>query len=80
MNDGYGKLFLMLLAIGLIFLAASGRGRAVWSALTTGAAYVASPAPASASGSGTPAPSNPTDLRVPGNNLGSTDLGGSAIG
>lgn len=34
MNNGYGQIFLLLLGIGLILLASSGKGRQVWSLLT----------------------------------------------
>ena len=30
MRDGYGQIFLILLTMGLIFLGASGKGKAVW--------------------------------------------------
>lgn len=33
MNSGYGQIFLLLLAIALILLGASGRAKAVWDAL-----------------------------------------------
>lgn len=36
MSNGYGQIFLLLLAIGLILLAASGKGKAVWDLLTSG--------------------------------------------
>lgn len=38
MKAGYGQLFLLLLAIGAIFLATSGKGYAVWSIFTGNAA------------------------------------------
>lgn len=34
MSNGYGQLVLLLLAIGLIFLAASGKGRQIYAILT----------------------------------------------
>lgn len=57
MNNGYGKIFLLLTAIGLILLATSGRGRAVWQALTGNFSLSGSPA------SQPFRESNPTDLR-----------------
>lgn len=34
MNNNYGKLFLLFAAIGLILLATSGKGLAIWEVLT----------------------------------------------
>ena len=34
MNNSYGALFLMLLAIALIFLGASGKARQIWAIIT----------------------------------------------
>ncbi|WID10859.1 hypothetical protein phiG2_16 [Lysinibacillus phage phiG2] len=34
MKNGYGQVFLLLLAIGLIFLASSGKGLAIYKILT----------------------------------------------
>jgi hypothetical protein len=73
-GDGFGKIFVLLLAIGLIFLAASRKGKAIFDVLRGGVA-----APATATSTpyggyyGTPQPTNPTDLRQPGSTLGETD-------
>lgn len=34
MKNGYGQLFLLILAIGLIFLASTGKGRELWGVIT----------------------------------------------
>lgn len=43
MSNGYGQIFLLLLAIGLILLAGSGKGRQVWDLLTGGNATTSTP-------------------------------------
>lgn len=67
--DGYGKIFLLLAAIGLILLATSGKGRQIFQVLT-GKASVSQSVPQK----------NPTDLRDPSNRLGETDLRTNPIG
>jgi len=52
MGDGYGKLFLLLTAIAVIFLAASGKGKQVYQVLMG----------RGPSQTGAPAPKNPTDF------------------
>lgn len=46
MSNGYGQIFLLLLAIGLILLAGSGKGRDIWN-LLTGNSTTSAPPPAS---------------------------------